>query len=574
MNSVSPLIPIFILLAGAALAAVGTLLKFRYTPAIQVIAAALAVVALAWERQALPQIIVALAWRPISLFGMPVVLNVDSYAWALGLSMLISMLAASMRQLAQDGAPNYPVLMLAMGAAMLVVLEAANVLTLVLAWGMLDVIYCFTLLAREGLAGSRRAELVIGINGLAALLVWATLILLEQDGLSPYWHLMALPFRVRTMLGVAAVLRLGLYPLYAWSVPGKQDDLSWTALLNLMPMLAGLALWLRLNVIQAMPTGDLWIWVALAGAMGAGVLAWSQSDARQSAPYIAIGYTGLLIVAGVGGMTATGLTMGIATWFLGMYALTTSPSFDIRRLILRPPKCRPLPLVLWGLPALIAIAALAGLPATIGATYRVALHAGFTKLPWLWGGLAALAEAMLLGASLRYALASQLAQDSSNLLTFSLRMLPTFLKQLAVPLASLITATLPLVVFGVWSAALAGFEAPWAGVAPNQALDVWGWASWLLPVAGMVVFLIALVLKITGRLTISNRVQSYLARGAQVIGQVLDMAWLYDLAMNSIRRAARLIGSLAALMEGKGALVWMLLSIVLALLLYLRAPGR
>jgi hypothetical protein len=547
----SPLIPILALLAGALLVAIGTWLRFRYAPVVQVFAAALGGIALGLVGQALPQVVVLFAWRPISLFGAPVVLSADGYAWALGLAMLALVLAASLRRLAQPGELSlYPALMLAMSAAMLLVVQAANLLTLALTWGFLDVLYCTALLVREGQAANRRAELIIGLNGIATLSVWVAVIFLEQEGISPYWRLMTLSPAMRALLGLAAMLRLGLYPLYAWSSP-EQDTTPQPVLLHLMPMVAGLTLWIRLASIQAIPVGDIWVGAALAGAILMGLLAWVQPDVRRSIPYVAIGYAGLMVVAGSGaGLSAASLTQGVVAWLLVMYVLAASPPFDIQHLTLNVR-------VLWGAPALIAMAALLGLPATAGAAYRMALHAGLSEMRLLWWGLAVLAETLLAGAALRRALAPQPPP------AFERRLL------LAAPVAGLVIATLPLVLLGVWPTAIFGSPAHALGAsgASTLSLGARGWTGWLVPCLGM----IALV--IVSRLLIGGvSVQSVFDRWGKAASRVLDLSWLYDLALNSTRRAARLISSLAALMEGSAALIWMLLFIVLALL-YLGGQG-
>ncbi len=569
----SPVIPILILLTGAILAAIGATWRFRYTPIIQAASATLAIIALAWVGRALPQTIAILIWRPISLFGTPIVLGINNYAWALGLALLVPVLASSLRQLANPRDLFYPASLLAMSAIMLGAIGAANLLTLVLAWGLLDVVYCFVLLSREGLAGGRRAELVIGINGIATLLAWAALVFLEQDKLSSYWRLMTLPPVAQILLGAAALLRVGLYPLYAWSstnitstlggtsalgrtsAPGGTSAQGETAsianLANLMPMMAGLALWVRLAVIQTLPTQPGWVWVALALAAMASLLAWVQTEARRSIAYVAIGYAGLLIVAGSLGLTAALLAQGAVTWVLGIYALTHSYSFTGLYSKLN---------LLWGLPALIAIAALFGLPATIGVNYRAAMHTELAQASWVWWSLAALVEALLASAALRYAFAPQPAPALAE------RTLAGALKSLALPIATLVIITLPLVIFGLWPSVL--FAQSGAGL--GRLASARGWAGWLAPWIGILITLVILGLKIK---LADQRWLVYAAHGRRIVARVLDMTWLYDLLLNSLRRLARLIGGLATLTEGKGALVWMILFIVLALL-YLNEPGR
>src|SRR5512136_1535653 len=100
MNMLSPIIPILILLAGALLAVIGATWRFRYTPVVQAASATLAIIALALVGRALPQMSAILLWRPVSLFGTPIVLSIDSYAWTLGLALLVPVLASSLKEMA------------------------------------------------------------------------------------------------------------------------------------------------------------------------------------------------------------------------------------------------------------------------------------------------------------------------------------------------------------------------------------------------------------------------------------------------------------------------------------------
>lgn len=573
-------VPILILLAGALLAALGARLRFRYTPVVQAVTVALALASLAWSGSNL-RTTVLLAWRPVSLFGMPIVLSVDGHAQALGLALLVPVLAASLRWTVQpDESQTYPAVLLATGAVMLGVVSAGNLLTLALAWGFLDVACCVALLAQAGPppggANARLPEMVIGINGIATIFVWVTAIFLEQDSLSPYWPLMILSPTVQALLGAAAALRLGLYILYARSLPG-QGRASQPILLILMPMLAGAALWIRLAAIQAIPTDLIWVWAGLTGALLAGVLAWTHPEAQPSLAYTATGYGVLLIVAGRGvQMPAAGLTLGAVTWLLGIYGLAASAALKAHSA--REGQTGRLARLssfalhhLWKLPAFLAIAALLGLPATTGWTYRAGLHAGLSGVRWLWWGLTVLAEILLAGAALRYIFLAQPTGAPSDQGEAE-----SMYKELAwrlIPFVSLGVATVPLVVWGLWPGLLFGSQAralEISGVS-SQALDARSWVGWGLPAAGVAALL---AIQSSGKLEAGfRRWWAYAAGACQMANDALSLTWLYNLVMNGLRRLARVIGSLAALTEGKAALVWMLLFLMLALL-YWREPTR
>jgi len=333
-----------------------------------------------------------------------------------------------------------------------------------------------------------------------------------------------------------------------------------------MSMAAGLSLWIRLAAIQAVPGDAVWVWVALAGSLLAGLLAWVQRDAGQSIAYVAIGYAGLLIAAGSGiGVTAINLTLGAAAWLLAINVLVMAPAFNIRNWAGR----------FWGIPVLIAIATLLGLPVTVGMAYRTALHVSLAGARWLWWGLVVLIEILLAGAAVRCALAPRPTPVLKD------RSLLGWIRALSAPIASLVVAILPLIVLGVWPGVLFGSQAELfeMGRVLERVSGARGWIGWFLPLIGVTALFVLSSLPVAFRQWVvdrspigSERLRSFLERGSQVTRRILDLGWLYDLAMNNIRRAARLLSNLAALTEGKGALVWMLLLIVLALL-YLSEPG-
>lgn len=535
------LVSISILAGGAVLATIGAAARWRYVAVIQAIAAALALTALAWGGRSLPQEIVMLAWRPVSLFGTPTGLTLDSHTWILALAVVAPVFASSLKQAAHPTElPFRPALLLAMSAVALMALGAANLLTLALAWGFVDAVYGIALLRSAGPSTVHRPQLIIGLNGIATLLVWIACIFLEQDNLSSYWRLITISPLVQTLLALAAMLRSGIYPMYAWSSDERSDE-SLT-LLHLTPVLVGLGLWIRLAMLYALPGEELWAWLALAGALLAGLLAWLHQATQQTLPYVMMGYAALLIFAGSGaGLSATALTSGAAAWALAAYGLSASPPLRL--------DSKPGIRNLWGLAGLIALLTLAGLPGTLGFTYRTALHAGLDQARWLWWGLATLSEALLIGAALRYLLTPAPAPSFPNRL------------RLILFAVSLALVALPLIIFGVWPGLL---FAPAIKPAP----DVRGWVGWGLPLATALALAAAIQL-----VRLSDQAHESITQISRILIHMFDLGWLYNLVLNSVRRGAHLIGGLAALTEGKAALVWTLLFIVLALL-YSRGAGR
>jgi hypothetical protein len=576
-------IPTLILLAGALLLAAGRRLRFRYAPVLAAPAALSAGLAIAaWigaRPGALPHSSTILAWRPLSWFGMPLSLRLDEYAWVLGLVALLPILASSLWWLARsEGAPAHAPLVLVIGASVLWMASAANVLTLALSWGLLDFAHYAALLVGDDQAGGHRSRLTASRNSLATLLAWMIVVFLEQDQVSPYWHLMAVPPLARALLGLAAVLRI---------LPQPGGDASRPLLPDLLPAMAGLTLWVRLAVIQAIPEEVIWVWGGLAGALWGGLMAWCQPAGQRSIFYSGIGYAGLLVVAGSAArLSAASLARGTVTWLLAMYVLTLScafvPSSEPGSLVSRIRQKLP------ALPALAALVALLGSPATLAWADRLALHAALSQARGSWWLLVILAETLLAGAVLRAVLAvyqvlpawpapvaepGTLVPDSESnqpepgpVPAQSPQPAPTpapvlALRRLAslgaccIPLVGLLTVILPLFAWSVWPAAL-----PDSSPA-SQGLGVRVWIGWLVPWVGMIVLALG-----AAYLPAILKVPPSLLRGGRALGAILDLAWLDALVFNNLQRVARLAGGLGTLIEGRAALIWTMLILVLALL--------
>lgn len=524
----SPLVPILCLFAGAFLVELGALVRVRWLNLVMVIAAGAAVATMLLLNRSLPATAVVLDWRPVTVFGSTASLRVDGIAWLLGQALLLAGFSVTLTWAAMPGQepPVARGLMLAMLAAGLGSVFAANILTMALCWGLLDALLCLTILVRGGQGSGRRAQLALGVNGLATLAVWIVATLIEQDHLSPYWHLLILPPTARILMGLAAALRLGLYPLHIWQPVELASESDRSILIYLTPAMAGLALWARLAVIQGLPQGDLWPILALLTALIGGVQAWIQPDPRESLPFIALGCGGVLILTATVGKTPMALAAGSASWLLGLTALFVGRSF-----------ARNAAGWLWMIPAALGVATLAGLPLTLGFASRVAFYQGASSEPiWIFI-LAIVADVLLIGAMLR------------RLLTPDANPRPSSKLAQAGYAAALATASVAIVILGVTLSSAA---------APASGLGAMAWVGWGLPLVGA----IALVI-------IVERVHPHTSQWEVAGSRVLRLDWFYSLFLNLARSIARIGLWLTDVLEGDGAFLWMFLILALVLL-YLR----
>ena len=89
---------------------------------------------------------------------------------------------------------------------------ASNLLTLAVAWGLLDLAFVVALLVRGGSEVGRRAALAIVVNTASTVCVWIAALLIENQQGSLYWHLFNAPEDARAWLMAA-------YTGQSWSSP-------------------------------------------------------------------------------------------------------------------------------------------------------------------------------------------------------------------------------------------------------------------------------------------------------------------------------------------------------------------
>ena len=166
-----PTIPIIFLFLGALAIGAGDLARLRHPTAIMVISSALALVAVLTLQSALPVTQVVAAWQPVSVFTVPISFRVDQTAWILAVGLMLVLNATALTWIGFPGrhwsAPRALSLLLA--AAALAGVFASNLLTLALAWGVLDIVFVSALLVRSGAGVGRRAALAIVLNAASTL---------------------------------------------------------------------------------------------------------------------------------------------------------------------------------------------------------------------------------------------------------------------------------------------------------------------------------------------------------------------------------------------------------------------
>ncbi len=249
-------------------------------------------------------------WRPSTLFVSRLSLSLDAISWPLVVAALTCTLAVLLAAPALYGsglrrARPYILLYSALSVA---ALEAANILTVIVTWTLIDLAaLLFILSGSEDKRDVKRLYQRAGIDLAGMLLLLAARLFApsgEFDALGGASIESGLP---ASLLAIGVLIRLGILPLHFVLPPLSGERRGVGTLLRLFPPVVSLAVLAR--VMAAGIPADLAPWLQVAGFLGmlAGGLRWVLArDVIRARPYM------VLTVTGTGLWVAAGLTQGAA----------------------------------------------------------------------------------------------------------------------------------------------------------------------------------------------------------------------------------------------------------------------
>lgn len=360
-----------LLLLGAALVALMARYRPRFTQETAVALFTLALLLWLALRPALP-LLPDLAGRPLTAFAWGVTVESWTLAGAWLLLLLASSLLARFTQAAVS--PGETSLRLLLGGATLAAAWAGTPALLLLTWLLLALVWgtavFFSSQNVSPIQVARRAGWLV----LAAFLLWYGAALAG----SPYLATWLPAARTPLLLGI--VLQLGALPIAAWRALPDQVNGRTAVLLHLAPVVPGAALLAHLGATGPIPFPLLFTLPGLLAVLAGVVRLWSRPAAPEAA--LAWAGSGALLLA-------------------GMWAGPSAAAAEGRVLLLAVPLLAWLPPLVWrGAPPsqllrlggwAIALAALIGLPLTVGWNGRAALYDA-----WLSGGLGLLLPVLAL----------------------------------------------------------------------------------------------------------------------------------------------------------------------------------
>jgi NADH:ubiquinone oxidoreductase subunit 2 (subunit N) len=531
-----PGIPIIFLILGALAIGASELARLRRPTVILMITTLLALAALWTVRGDMPVTQIIAAWQPVSIFTVPLSFRVDETAWLLALGLLLVLLTAAFTWGAFPGQhrPGPRAVALLLTAAALAGVFASNLLTLAVAWGMLDLAFVVALLVRGGSEVGRRAALAIVVNTASTLCVWMAALLIENQQGSLYWHLFKAPEDARGWLMAAAVLRVGLYPFHQW-LPvelGREPDRA--VIIFIVPTAAGLALWVRMAIAQALPTDSIVSALAVLSLVVGSVLAWRSSQPRNGLPFIALCLTGSVGLLAAAGASPTQLTAAALNWMFINVSLFIARGLDRRQ-------------PYWAVGSLIALLSLAALPGTLGFVMQQGVIAdALQQGQWPVLFAVAAAQTLAVAAALRLLLAEAFESAPAHVVRRGLWGL------------ALACGSLPLLIVALADGVLPGLPTTSELLGELNAI-------------GLVVMFAPLVL---GALLAWRG--PFISRGASAAGQsmwgrVVRLDWVNSALFYFLDWLTGLLRAAASLLEGEGGLLWTVVVIVVVVVIYTAA---
>jgi hypothetical protein len=458
-------------------------------------------------------------WRPVDLFSSRLELLLDPIGWRFAYGTSTLLIAVLLTAVARPGetTPLGRAMMLAYSALGMMAMLAGNLLSVAMAWALMDLIMFVFLLGLAG-KGPEAQSLVtrLAVDGGGILLVVAAAVAdWAAGGGSMAAGRPKSPLAIG-LLALAVLLRLGLLPPHFSLPPLPSVRRGLGTLLRLLPPAAALCTLGR--VLEPGIPPEILPWLRLAGALGAlvGGVRWAASqDLLEGRRYLVLGLSGLGIVGGCLAAAGPGKAIAAAGSLLFLVGAVTSLNE------IHTPSHRVWPVV--------GALMLAGVPWTPGGMIAQTLATGAVQDgAWLTAAAGMVGMGALAIGALRGALAASTAWPSGESLT---RMV--YGLGLALPL-------LVAVGLGIWTPGSAGLP---------------GAAAFILT-AGLSVMVILAMRRIPAR---------RLDRWRRLLS-LLDPQPFYRLLWSGFSSLMRGVRAIGEVLEGEGALLWTYVILIMVLL--------
>jgi hypothetical protein len=242
-------------------------------------------------------------WQPLTVAGGTLEWRTDGWSWLVALLLLfvtatiIALVGADWPGGPARGRPGARLeWTLWLGAAALAFVFSANAITLASAWVLLDIAIALRLRPGENPAASSRAWTLLSIAALVALLLVTAL---GEDGVRSSLIGGAFGRMDIGLLWLAALVRIGAYPLHYWLTGSPLPDPSDRVALHLIGPAAGLWLAGRVHQLAGFEQYRTPIWLAFGALalLGTALAAWTCRDESLRWRWIMINRASVIMLA-------------------------------------------------------------------------------------------------------------------------------------------------------------------------------------------------------------------------------------------------------------------------------------
>ncbi len=525
----TPIFPIVLLLVGAAaLVVLYFVPRFQATALVATSLAGLAWLTLLVQSAFLPLVANVSAWPESLPTRAGLVLEVDWLAWALGLTVLTLTLGTLLTSFARPGGRRAGVrgAILLLTATALIALFSRNLLTRVVAWVGFDIVYFLALILPARDRGLQpQAVLHLAFNSAGTLLALTAAMLINQQTGFPSLREAALSPSASLFITLAAVFRLGLFPLHLGLPAEANVRQGLGTLLRVFPALVALEMMARVTGSGVAVEVQGWLTVLALAALWVGaVQLWATEDPRFGLTYMVVAQSGVALLAGLwgGAQAAThlvahaiGLAIGGGLMYLSQGHAETRRAWTV-------------------LPALGALIML-GLPLSVGWLSATGLYGGLiTAGQWLTWLVLVAGQTIFAAGVWRVVFWPGEPVEGLPAIQAAYAVGLGLLAVLGLGMSVPVWGNLPLsaeTVFGLPTVA--------AGVSLAVVL-AGGWAGWRF----------------------EHLARAYADKPAQTLLAVLRLDWLYEALWSVIRLFTRTMLGLAHVLEGEGALLWAIIVVL------------
>ncbi|KPK95440.1 MAG: hypothetical protein AMJ88_00405 [Anaerolineae bacterium SM23_ 63] len=249
----------------------------------------------------IPDVISLSVWKPTALFASRLELHLDAVGWFFLYGTSTILVSVAFTQAAQPGTttPFHRAVMLAYPAIAMTAMLAGNMLTVAMSWALVDVLtLIFFIRIQNDRKSTSRLFIRIAVDGGGILLVLMAALLNGAEGGTSSLSTPMTSSTAAIFLVLAVLLRLGLLPPHITLQPKMDLQRHLGTLLHLLPPVTALSVLARmLNIGVPMET---LAWLRVAGGLGViiGGLRWAfHLDRETGRPFLLLGISGLGVLA-------------------------------------------------------------------------------------------------------------------------------------------------------------------------------------------------------------------------------------------------------------------------------------